>query len=179
MQFLEECTKAPAPKNVYTFEEYFNAHVKNSEDYLSKQQAVLSKYNKIVNEDIDEFIRKVSALKELKQYLQENITLPEKYSDEKLVDALLALVLDKRADTLKEAINLFETELYQNAVVNSLDSLNNNIISLNKNILSLRNEINQINSGINRLMQQNNYISNRLDAINFDTTYLMIDNLLS
>ena len=107
----------------------------------------------------------------------------KKYSDEKHVNALLALVLDCRADTLKDAINLYETESYRSTVVNSLNILNFNITQLNNNIMNLRKEVNNLTDTVYQafsvLIKQNNYISSQIDSIRFDTRYLMIDSLLS
>ena len=164
------------------------------ENYLSKlldkdplfkdyENKVKIKYQKECSATHDYIISKVQDLTTIKNNLIKNIPLPQKYSDEEHVNALLALVLDGRADTLKEAINLYETEAYRNTVVNSLNVLNYNIVQLNNNIMNLRNEVTNLTSvvqkGFDILIQQNNYISMSLDSIKFDTRYLMIDSLLS
>ena len=125
----------------------------------------------------------IFGLVNIRNNLLKEIPIPEKYSDEYHINCLLALVLDCRADTLKEAINLFETEAYRNTVINSLNVLNYNIALLNNNITNLRNDVqnltNTVYQGFSVLIKQNNYISNQIDSIRFDTRYLMIDSLLS
>lgn len=168
---------------IYSFEEYFEKEITKTSDYIAAERKFRQKYNEKTNEDINGFISEIPQLKNIKNHLEEIAPLPQQYSDEYHVNALLALVLNKRADTLKEAINLFETEAYRSTVVSCLDTLNYNIQVLNSNIVGLRNEVNQLASvmyqGLSTLIQQNNAIYNQLDSIRFDTRYLMIDNLLS
>lgn len=131
----------------------------------------------------DGILQSREELIDIRNKLLKEIPIPEKYSDEYHINALLALVLDCRADTLKEAINLFETETYRKTVVNSLNVLNYNIIQLNKNITMLRGDVqnltNAVYKGFSVLIEQNNFICSQLDSIRFDTRYLMIDSLLS
>lgn len=58
-------------------------------------------------------------------------TLPEKYWDTKIIDKLICYFNDKRADTLKEAINLYEDELLKLQQMNIL----NNISQSQKDII--------------------------------------------
>lgn len=170
-------------KEIKEFDNWFYSEVAITDEYKAKQISFYNKYIETAKKDSEEFIEKIPQLKQIKEELIKNVPLPQKYSDEEHVNALLALVLDGRADTLKEAINLFETEAYRNTVINSLNVLNYNIVQLNNNITNLRNDVqnltNTVYQGFSVLIKQNNYISSQIDSIRFDTRYLMIDSLLS
>lgn len=149
-------------------------------NHVSEKKKVF--LEKVKNEE-DGILESRKELVNIRNNLLKEIPIPEKYSDEYHINCLLALVLDCRADTLKEAINLFETEAYRNTVINSLNVLNYNIVQLNNNITNLRNDVqnltNTVYQGFSVLIKQNNYISSQIDSIRFDTRYLMIDSLLS
>lgn len=169
--------------NIPDFDKWFVENVGKTETYVQQESDFKERFMNTAKKDSKSVIEVIPQLKKVKTDLMERIPLPEKYSDEQHVNSLLALTLDGRAETLKEAINLYETEAYRNTVVSSLQALNYNIEQLNSNISVLRREVKNLSDttyqGFSALIQQNNYISQSLDAIRFDTRYLMIDNLLS
>ena len=154
-------------------DEKFNLYLKD----------VKAKFNGECNNCHEYIFQNIPKLVEIKNKLKKDIPLPDKYQDEQHVNSLLALVLDKRADTLKEAINLYETEQYRSNVISSLDLLNMNLVILNNNISSLKDDIKTLTDvtvkGFRIMISQNNMISNLLTSIAYDTKYLVIDEILN
>ena len=140
----------------------YNAWVEGGKNYIEEQKAVLTS----MREDI-----------------ASNYPLPEKYQCEAAVDALLALVLDGRAESWKEAVNLYETEKYRSMVALSLETLNRNLITLNQNITDLRGEIagmkETMHAGFTAMIQNTERINQKLDSIAFDTRWLAVSDFLN
>ena len=170
-------------KSFISYDEWIENNIDELEIFKNHVSEKKKMFLDTVKKEEEGILNSRQELIEIRNNLTKEIPLPEKYSDEYHVNALLALVLNCRADTLKEAINLFETESYRNTVVSSLNALNYNIAQLNNNIRMLQGQVHNLTStvvqGFSTLIQQNNYISRQLDAIRFDTRYLMIDNFLS
>lgn len=166
-----------------SYEEWADNNIDDIDIYKNYLNQKKELFFEIARKEERTIVDSISQLKQIKNELESDIPMPKKYSDEYHINALLALVLDRRADTLKEAINLFETETYRSTVVLSLDMLNHNIQILNNNITGLRKEVYELKNiayeGFKTVIRQNNFISMQLDSIRFDTRYLMIDSLLS
>ena len=164
-----------------TYQKWFDIYKFSDPSIKKEWENIMEKVDLNLNNFILYSENKIPELKEIKNKLKVDIPLPDKYSDEYHVKCLLSLVLDRRADTLKEAINLFEEEAYRSRVIQSLDMLNYNIGLLNRNILQLRyeldNSMRQLSTQMNVMIAQNFAITNQLQAINCSTRYLMIDSL--
>ena len=140
---------------------------------------------------------------QVKKILEQNdIIVKKQYGQNFLLDDNILKNIVKSAE-LKKDTNVIEigpglgflTNYLQQATTNvlcyeideqmveHLNELNYNIAQLNNNINELRNNVQNLTStvykGFSVLIQQNNYISNQIDSIRFDSRYLMIDSLLS
>ncbi len=136
----------------------------NDASYVEFINEKRKKYDITINSYINRVLEQVPLLKKIYNELNESIPLPEKYKDEYHVNCLLALVIDRRADTLKEAINMFETEIYRSSIVSCLDRLNVNLDLLSNKLSNLTNLTYQ---GFSTVIRQNNIISEQLSALQF------------
>ena len=93
-------------KEPLVFTQFFQSEIKTTPKYLDKEKEWHKKFSAQVKTDIDGFISQIPQLKQIKEKLELEIPLPQKYTKEEHVDSLLSLVLDGRVDTLKEAPDL-------------------------------------------------------------------------
>ena len=146
-----------------------------SSEYIEYEKQKREKYSTLFNENINYINDGIEKLRVVYNDLKHNIPLPVKYSDEYHVDCLLALVVDRRADTLKEAINLLETENYRSNVLASLNELNKNLLSLDAKISALGNMVYQ---GMTAIMQHNAMISSQISALHYSTESMFVMSML-
>ena len=146
---------------------WLRQNVFDSEEYLAYEKEKNQKYHSLLDTNIEYIDGEVESLRSLYFELKQQIPLPEKYCDEYHVNCLLALVLDRRADTLKEAINLLETETYRSNVLGSLHALNANLRQLNQKINDLGN---LMHAGFSAVIKQNVMISNQLSALSYSAS---------
>ena len=98
----------------------------------------------------------IIQLKDIKDTLEKEFPLPAKYQNEESITCLLSLTLDGRCDTLKEAINLLEDEIFKHQMISSLNQINMNISTQNQILIQ----------GFNTIISQNNNINAQLSALN-------------
>lgn len=67
--------------------------------------------------------------------------LPEKYWNLQAIDKIISYFINKRADSLKEAINLFEDESIKSKHMNMLNSISQNQISMMQNQRATKNQL--------------------------------------
>lgn len=154
----------------------FVADQRKSSGYQSFYKSACAAFTARAQQDAETLVNYVPELKQIKEQLTVNCPVPRSYSDEEHINALLALVIDGRAETLKEAINLYETEQYRIAVTSSLASMNDNMILLNGQIQSLSKDI---NSKLGSLVAQNRMITESIARIQVSTQILALDAILS
>ena len=153
-----------------------------SGDYLAYKGRCETKIMKELTKNENEIKAQIPALKKIKNELLKNTAIPLKYTQEKCINGILALLLDKRANSLKEAINLYETEVYRGQVIKGLATLNQNIIALNSGIAALSHKADQLGAmmyvGLNTIISQNAAMMDQLQSIDCSTKFLMVDRLL-
>lgn len=88
----------------------------------------IEEYNKIK----DEHICKVEGIIASIENVKKNSLVPVYYlNDSEAVEKMLFFMLNKRADTIKELVNLYETAKWQDSVLEQLQITNNNLIEQN------------------------------------------------
>lgn len=106
----------------------------------------VEKYNKIK----DEHILQIQQITDEINTLKRNSIVPIFYLDnESAVEKMLFFMLNKRADTVKELVNLYETTIWQDAVLRQLYLTNKNLIE--QNLLHI-NGLLKIDDSINRVV---------------------------
>jgi len=164
-----------------TFEEYWIRHKQSSDTYKKLLKEKYDEFLKRAKKSVEYLVSNIPQLIEIKNQLIESVPLPPSYSNEQSVKGLLTLVLNGRAHTLKEAINLLETEYYREAVLNSFRELNYNLSLLVESIERLNYKMNSISNKLSShyfsLYNQNSIISSQLMSIKYDTSFIAIDNL--
>ncbi|MBO4472570.1 MAG: hypothetical protein J5765_02045 [Clostridia bacterium] len=143
---------------------WLNENVYKSPDFISYEKEKRAKYNALIDQNITVVESSRKELTDIHNEMKEVIPLPDRYRDEYHVKCLLALVTDRRADTLKEAINLLETENYRSNVLGSLQQLNSHLLALGNSIASLGNMVYQGFSGV---MKQNAIINSRITSLQY------------
>lgn len=113
---------------------------KEAEDYWQKiggpaEAKNIQEINKIEKER-DKFLRENAEVIEI---------VPYEYRLESTVGYLLTVILNKRADNLKEAINLYEEELHRAKMENAINGLMQMVDSINYDIHS---QMSQISSSL-------------------------------
>lgn len=115
--------------------------------------------------------------------------LPIKYRSVSAVSSLLELFSTGRADSWKEAVNIYETEKYQANLLCSLGQINASLGSINNTLLNgfsyIGNKLNSIGISIDKiandtsellnLSYENNYA---LKRIMYDTRYSLISSII-
>ncbi len=106
-----------------------NKFTKEADDYWKKvvspaEQKNIQTIRKIENEK-KEFVRDNAEVIEI---------IPYEYRKEPTVGYLLTVILNKRADDLKEAINLYEEELHRAKMENAINGIMQTVDSINYNI---------------------------------------------
>ncbi|MCQ3914381.1 MAG: hypothetical protein MJ201_00960 [Mycoplasmoidaceae bacterium] len=100
-------------------------HILDEEKNKTKKQ--LTKIELKLFEEIDE-------LKTIKKELVKNTCIPTHYQNKHCILAFLGLIINKRADTLKEMINLYEEEEFRGSVIEYLQTINLSIKSLESSV---------------------------------------------
>lgn len=112
----------------WMFKNYINGNQKN--EYTSKILNYYKKYDIKLVESIESYKDTIIELKNIREEIIKKVSLPEKYRNEESVKGLLSLVLDGRATSLKEAINLYEEEKFRSSMLQSINNLSAKIDGL-------------------------------------------------
>lgn len=115
--------------------------------------------------------------------------VPLKYRNLPSVLALLELLYEGRADSWKEAVNLFEDEKYQAKVMNSLAALDNKLGALeqkvdkgfsgvNSRLDSMNTKLDSINSSMGTLINETRANGRTLERIRRDVHYASIRGIM-
>lgn len=97
--------------------------------------------------------------------LESSLFLPYEYRDLGVVMELINAVRSGKATTWKELVNLYDTQVYRNNVVNELKTINLNLVEINNTLIKGFTIINQT---LNRISSSLESIDNSLNAINID-----------
>ena len=95
--------------------------------------------------------------------LESSLFLPYEYRDLDVVMELINAVRSGRATTWKELVNLYDTQVYRNNVVNELTTINLNLVEINNTLIK---GLTIINQTLNRISSSLESIDNSLNAIN-------------
>lgn len=102
--------------------ERFNAYKKDIEEQNAKHASDIAKYKselESINHEISriciEMIQRSETLKFVCDQIAEDDTVPNKYKNSEAVEAFIDYIENRRADSLKEAINLYEKEKKEDA----------------------------------------------------------------
>ena len=99
------------------------------------------------------------------------------------IKCLLILIMDKRATSLKEVLNLYEVEKHQNKVINKLDNIDSQLQDIKREIQNVNQKVTIIgtvvNEKLNCLIKQNLLISNQLSQINYLAKQNIVATVLS
>ena len=139
-----------------------------SDNFISNNLEEIIKYNPDLNEYLNikeerksELSNQISELdikilklntEEKNQLLNSLETLPVYYFNEDAVNKMLFLMANKRADTIKELVNLYEEIQWQNKLINGLADISLNIKGLvrdlNENFQTLGRQLKCINDNV-------------------------------
>lgn len=158
--------------DVIAFNNDFELRNKNIEEYGFKETSKVEEYFVGLKGDVEKQIEKLYSVS---KKLDKDSVIPEKYKTEDTINGLLHIIINKRATTLKDVLNIYEEEQYRNSVLNTLQSIK---FSLGQ----IQNEFIEINStlkiGFSAVVQQNAILIDELNSIRITNSAIMIDNLL-
>ena len=119
--------------------------------YDGKSVNYLILFSAKTDDELDIKILKLNT-EEKNQLLNSLETLPVYYFNEDAVNKMLFLMANKRADTIKELVNLYEEIQWQNKLINGLADISLNIKDLvrdlNENFQSLGRQLKCINDNV-------------------------------
>ena len=125
----------------------------------------------------------IPQLKELKENMFGITSIPKVYCNEYDVRNLLLLIINGRATTLKEMINLYETEKFRSEIKNELKKINNTLLEIKSEIQLLNMKIDTIettvNNKLNTLIKRNDLIITQLYQLNYTAKQDLIVSVLS
>lgn len=112
---------------------------------LEEYRSNIERYNKTKNDHIFQIEQITDEINRLKR----NSIIPIFYLDnDNAVEKMLFFMLNKRADTVKELVNLYETTVWQDAILKQLYLTNKNLIEQNlvhiEGLLKIDDSINRI-----------------------------------
>jgi hypothetical protein len=149
---------------------------KFQEEIKTKKPLMIPKFQEKLNEKLKDYYKAYDLLKEQYHELSAKSQIPVMYRDDASISTLLGYLVSKRADTLKEALNLYEQEKYNRQMAAKLDSqidtYKNQIQALNAEVASIKMQNEIVNTA---LIAQNKAISSKLNSINAATSYLALD----
>lgn len=161
----------------YKPQAYFSG--KETENILKKiEHHFNSTYIYYINKVFKPYCNKaVDILNELVSYtpeLEKSFFLPIQYRDEKSIYLLMQLFYDGKVDTMKEALNLFDTQKYREEVINKLSNIESQVTYL-KNVVfriclkldEISQSISKVNSNINNMFKQNKELLESVEKIKF------------
>ena len=124
-----------------------------------------------------------------KTIFEEMLNVPYKFRRVENLTALIDLLESGRADTWKEAMNLFEQKEHENRVIYRLDKIDNSLMEINNTLKigfsyitsylsNINSSVEKISSNVNDILKvthENNYA---LKQIMFDTRYSLIASII-
>ncbi len=129
LNVIKECSKPVFIKRIKT------SDIDNVEK-IEKCNQILTRLEEMSEKCIPDVVSKCKVL-------------PQNYCNREFATRALLLIDNKRADNVKELINLYETEKWQNKVLDNLEQINSNIITLGKGIFG---ELRNITTGLKTLV---------------------------
>ena len=129
-------------------------------------EKINQEYDNIVNE-IDKTIEELDSIKN-----NEITIVPSFYQTEEAVEKMLFLYMNKRADSIKELVNLYEQTEWQSAMVKGLDDINNAIVTMHDKMIE---KMNINNIMLMKMIKEIRLSNNLLD----DLTKIQVENLNS
>ena len=143
-------------------EKYFSdSFISNNLEKIIKNNSDLNEYLNLIKERKSELSNQISELdtkiiklntEEKNQLLNSLETLPVYYFNEDAVNKMLFLMANKRADTIKELVNLYEEIEWQNKLIADLADIRLNIKGLvrdlNENFQTLGRQLKCINDNV-------------------------------
>lgn len=146
--------------NVETFLKQFVDKCQKSADALIVEH---NQMMDIYRENVAEIRKAFNAIIVNCKSLESSLFLPYEYRDLRVVMELINAVRSGKATTWKELINLYDTQVYRNNVVNELKTINSNLVEINNNLIKGFTIINQT---LNRISSSLESIDNSLNSIN-------------
>lgn len=163
---------------ITTFDNFFKYTILNSVKFNKEEQLFKAKFLELLNEKLDAFKDNSNKLYRLNNDLKSAILLPIQFTKKEYVSPFLSLLLDCRANNIKEAISIYENN--KNAVSTSMSYLNDNIESLIKcvNLIKKGQEyyITNFKYDVIQLFNENDRIINELSSLSF--TKVSLDDIL-
>ncbi len=121
--------------------------------YKDEYETAKNMYNKLIaeyNQCKNEYLVKIHNIYSSIIELKKNSIIPIYYlENSEAVEKMLFFMLNKRADTIKELVNLYETTKWQENMLNELSSTNNALIQ--QNLVTIQGML-KIDSSINKVV---------------------------
>lgn len=153
------------PKNIGTVSLIFDvekAHelIKNNDAELEKQysQYYESKLLPIGTESVSELNKSLSNI----SILEEKLNVPKRFRNSKDLYNLVEILQEGRAESWKELLQVYETDLYRSEVISKFDSLEDSINNLSNKVIA---SLNQINSNIESTNSLLSMVDNKLGTM--------------
>lgn len=143
-------------------------------EFEERHGELVSYYNKYFDAAVSIFKETQKSIAEL----ENTFFLPEKYRNSSTIAKLLDIFLEGRADTWKEALNLFEQESRMDLIVMGVAQISNKLDVVGRKLDAVSYQLSRINIGIDRLYSQASYMSEALTYIALDTRWQLLDNML-
>ena len=176
-------------KTILPISEQVSAIVQNAIDQRTQFINLHSERYRYVKEHFDEMINAYADLIDKKVYFEQMFNVPIIYRNVETLSAIVELLESGRADSWKEAVNIFEEEKYRAKVLYNMDKTNIHLQRISMTLYDgfsvLSSQLKRINISVSELSkkvgsllsisQENNYA---LKNIMFDTRYSLIAHLI-
>lgn len=133
-------------------------------------------------EKYHENIENIKKLLDRLPQMEKLLNIPIKYREKDTVYSLIEIVLDGRADTWKELINIYKQEKYQACVIRSFDNVSARLGSLSdtfeRSFKTIGEKIDDVCACVNNSIRIQKESNECLKRIMFDTRYSLISNLI-
>ena len=154
-------------KNIVTLYKQIKDRHKELVDFYNSNFEVMKKT----------YMELLSKIEELEEYFN----LPLKYRRIDYIYNLITYINDGRVDSWKEAINLLETEIFQNNLITSMKNIEKTIANIDKTVsfssIMLNSKLTNISQNISNISGVINSCNESLNKIQKDTRFNLICDL--
>lgn len=116
--------------------------------YNSVFDEITPAYMEFLNTNLKEFyderLELLADLIQMSSELEKEFFLPYEYREVSILNTLINMVYQGKAETWKELVNLFDTEVYRKTVVTELSLINDNLKKVNSNLINLGKSLEKI-----------------------------------
>lgn len=145
-------------------------------DFISEFRTRHAELLKLYNENFEEVINSYKEIQNAIIEIEKVFFLPEKYRNSSVIMCFIDLLMTGRADSWKEAVNIYEAERRMDLMIIALNNIDTKLSSINQTLTNISHSLSNISLQMDGIYTKLSIMNKKVGQIMYDTRFNLIWN---